>query len=160
VFLYPCTCLIEGTNLSEGRGTPLPFEVMGAPDLDEFRLAETLNRLELKGVRFRPTVFKPSESKHTGQICRGIQVHLTDRRCFQPLTAGLHLLRVLLDIYPLFSFLETSWEGVHPHIDLLMGSSQARIQLLAGSSVAEITAEWARSEKAFRAERKPYLLYD
>lgn len=159
VHIYPCTCLLEGTNLSEGRGTPLPFEVIGAPWLDGVAMAFALNCLSLPGVRFRPVLFKPVESKWAGQVCQGVQVHLIDLDAFQPLRTGLHLLRYLLDEAPEFEFLTTSWEGTQPHFDLLMGGDEVRRRLVKGAAVEEIISTWAEFEQAFRAEREPFLLY-
>jgi uncharacterized protein YbbC (DUF1343 family) len=81
---YPGTCLIEGTTLTEGRGTALPFEVAGAPWLDGVELAEKLNHLRLPGVLFRSTAIKPASSKHANQVCGAVQLHVTERRVFRP----------------------------------------------------------------------------
>ncbi len=89
--VYPGTCLLEGTTLSEGRGTALPFELAGAPWLDPYRLADDLNGLNLPGVRFRPAYFEPATSKHAGRRCAGVQIHVTARDDLQPVTLGMHL---------------------------------------------------------------------
>ena len=112
--VYPCTCLVEGTNLSEGRGTALPFEQIGAPWVDGWRLAERLNQPGLEGVIFRPTGFTPLTSKHAGQACGGVQLHVTDRARFQPLRVGVHLLAACRDLFPDdFQFLPSTLAG-HP----------------------------------------------
>lgn len=158
--VYPGTCFIEGTNLSEGRGTALPFEVVGAPWLDDRALARALNRLALPGVRFRPTQFEPSASKHAGQMCQGVQIHVTDRAAFRPVEAGLHVVAACRAQAPeRFTFLSTSWEGRPPHFDLLAGNATIREGLAAGVPVAELTAGWPAIAAEFEERRQPHLLY-
>ncbi len=160
VTVYPGTCFIEGTNLSEGRGTALPFELIGAPWLDGRRLADTLNRLDLDGVRFRPAEFVPSASKHAGQPCGGVQVHVTNRDALRSVTLGLHLLAACRAVaLEQFGFLPSSWEGRPPHLDLLLGDARIREGLAAGVPVDELTAEWAAIAAAWIEKRRPYLLY-
>lgn len=145
--LYPGTCLIEGTNLSEGRGTALPFELCGAPWLDGYRLAEALNALDLAGARFRPAHFAPTASKHAGQVCGGVQLHITDRQALRPVAAGLHLIAACRAQDPQrFEFLPSSWEGHPPHFDLLAGSPRVRAGLEAGVPPEELAAEAGASE--------------
>lgn len=158
--VYPGVCLIEGTNLSEGRGTALPFEVAGAPWLDAHRLAQSLNALDLPGVRFRPTHFIPSAGKHTGQPCQGVQVHVLARDAFQPVRMGVHLVAACRAAAPdQFAFLSASWEGRVPHFDLLMGNAAVREQIETGVAVADLTASWKATEDDFRQQRATYLLY-
>ncbi|MFC1466699.1 MAG: exo-beta-N-acetylmuramidase NamZ domain-containing protein [Candidatus Brachytrichaceae bacterium NZ_4S206] len=159
--VYPGMCLIEGTNLSEGRGTALPFEVAGAPWLDAHRLAQSLNALDLPGVRFRPTHFIPSAGKHTGQPCQGVQVHVLARNVFQPVRMGVHLVAACRAAAPdRFAFLAASWEGRAPHFDLLMGNAAVRMGIEAGLPVEELIADWQASEADFCRRRAPYLLYE
>ncbi|MGQ9841682.1 MAG: exo-beta-N-acetylmuramidase NamZ family protein [Anaerolineae bacterium] len=158
--VYPGTCFIEGTNLSEGRGTALPFEVVGAPWLDGHALAHALNQLALPGVRFRPTQFEPAASKHAGQMCQGVQIHVTDRAAFRPVEAGLHVVAACRAQAPeRFTFLSTSWEGRPPHFDLLAGNATIREGLAAGVPVAELTAGWPAIAAEFEERRQPHLLY-
>lgn len=158
--VYPGTCFLEGTNLSEGRGSSLPFETAGAPWIEGGRLADTLNSLALPGVRFRPTCFVPSASKHAGQLCSGVQIHVIDREIFEPVAAGLHLVSACLDQAPGdFRFLESSWEGGKPHFDLLAGSARVREGLLARQPVCEIVQEWTAYCTAFEEVRRSVLLY-
>lgn len=158
--VYPGTCLIEGTNLSEGRGTPLPFEILGAPWVDSYRLAQSLNENNLPGVRFRPHAFSPCDSKHAGSKCGGIQVHVTERNSYKPVETGVHLLAACLSHNPeRFEFLSTSWEGTPPHLDLLMGTEKVRQGLLAGVPVRDICAEWDSTEFAYVQKVRPFLLY-
>jgi uncharacterized protein YbbC (DUF1343 family) len=158
--VYPGTCLVEGTNLSEGRGTALPFEIVGAPWLDGYALAHSLNRLDLPGVRFRPHAFTPSDSKHRGIKCGGVQIHVTDRAALRPVYVGLHVLAACRAQNPeRFEFLATSWEGAPPHLDLLMGTARVREGLLADEPVDAIVADWAHVAATFRATRAFALLY-
>jgi uncharacterized protein YbbC (DUF1343 family) len=159
--VYPGMCFIEGTNLSEGRGTSLPFEITGAPWLDGHALAERLNALALPGVRFRAHTFTPSASKHAGVICKGVQVHVTDREAFLPVRTGLHVLEACRALaLDEFAFLSTGVEGRPPHMDLLAGSARIREHLLAGQPLEALFAGWPAVREAFQAACAPYLLYD
>ncbi len=159
--VYPGMCLIEGTNLSEGRGTALPFEVVGAPWLDGDALAQGLNRLALPGVRFRSTHFVPSASKHAGLSCQGVQVHVTDREAFRAVETGLHVVAVCRALAPdRFAFLASSWEGRPPHFDLLTGDPALREGLAAGASVADLISGWPTATASFAEARRPYLCYE
>lgn len=160
VALYPGTCLLEGTNLSEGRGTALPFELCGAPWLDGEALAAQLNALALPGVRFRPVHFTPTASKHAGELCEGVQLHLMDQARLEPLTVGVHLLAACRAQRPdAFAILSSSWEGRPPHLDLLCGSPQLREALEQESDLEALLLEWRAQSAAFAVERQPYLLY-
>lgn len=157
---YPGTCLIEGTNLSEGRGTALPFEIVGAPWLDGYSLADGLNGLNLDGVRFRPITFTPSDSKYVHQICYGVQVHVTDRHAFRPVKTGLHIIAACrAQDTSKFEFLPTSWEGTPPHLDLLVGDSSAREGLQANQPIEMITRGWDADAARFEKIRARYLMY-
>jgi uncharacterized protein YbbC (DUF1343 family) len=158
---YPGMCFVEGTNLSEGRGTGLPFEIAGAPFLDGYALAESLNALKLAGVIFRPIAFTPSASKHAGVECYGVQVHITDRAAFHPVTVGLHVLAACRALAPdRFEFLPTSWEGRPPHFDLLTGDTRVRAGLLANQPIETIMCAWTTDLARFEAARTRYLLYE
>lgn len=157
---YPGICLVEGTNLSEGRGTALPFEVVGAPWLDGFALAQWLNALRLEGVIFRPTVFTPCSSKHAGEECYGVQLHVTDRASYSAVETGLQVVGACRAQNPdRFEFLKTSWEGNSPHFDLLVGNAQVREGFIAHQPVSEIVATWEDEIAAFDGKRSKYLLY-
>jgi len=160
--LYPGMCLLEGTNVSEGRGTPLPFEICGAPWIDGHVLAVSLNDLAPAGVRFRPIQFVPSApSKFEGRLCHGVQVHLLDRKVVRPLTVGLHLLATVKKLYPSeFAWREGSWEGAHPHFDLLMGTDKVRQALNAGADVNGLVSSWTDDLTHFAEACRPYLLYN
>ncbi len=150
--LYPGMCLLEGTNLSLGRGTALPFEVCGAPWLDGYALAKALNELQLPGVRFRETVFTPSISNHAGSECRGVQVHVTDRDSLRPVEMALHLIAIAR------CFSGDSWMW-NPHFERLAGDGRLHSALEAGTGVAEILATWEESISEFVHQREKYLMY-
>lgn len=158
--VYPGTCLIEGTNISEGRGTALPFEVLGAPWLDGYTLSKSLNQLALPGVRFRPHAFIPTFGKHQDVKCGGIQVHVTDRQALRPVEMGLHILAACRAQNPeKIEFLSTSWEGAPPHLDLLMGTAKVREGLENKVPVADIISDWKAPEEHFLRTRQAFLLY-
>ena len=157
---YPGMCLIEGTNLSEGRGTPLPFEIAGAPWLDGYTLAEELNAQRFDGVFFLPITFTPDAGRHAGQVCRGVQVHVTDRDGFRPVMVGLHLIAACrVQNTDRFEFLSTSWEGQAPHLDLLTGTPRARAAIEKGESLALLAKEWESDLARFQETRSKYLIY-
>lgn len=159
--VYPGTCLIEGTNLSEGRGTALPFHLVGAPWMDEWQLATALNQLALPGVYFRPVAFQPAASKWVGQRCGGVQLHVADRRAFRPVTVGLHLLATTRALYPdKFVYRKSGEENKHPYIDLLIGTARVRRALDGGVSVADLVASWANELDQFAQASCLYHLYD
>ena len=156
--LYPGTGLVEATNLSEGRGTTRPFELIGAPWLDPFALATEMDARELPGVRFRPMFMRPMFSKQAGETCGGVQVHVTDRAALQPVMLGVHL----LDVLKRQSGDRWEWSGDGGgrfFLDLLLGSDRPRQQLDGGAQVAEITAGWDDDVATFAERRRPYLLY-
>jgi uncharacterized protein YbbC (DUF1343 family) len=161
-FVYPGQCLLEGTNLSEGRGTTRPFELCGAPWIDPLRLCARLRDEGLPGVAFRPAWFRPTFQKFAGQTCGGVQVHVLDREAVRPVRTGLALLAALREQSgPAFAWRREVYEFVTAPIaiDLLFGSDRERTALEAGQSPAEIARAWELEEEAFRARRRPYLLY-
>jgi uncharacterized protein YbbC (DUF1343 family) len=158
---YPCTCFFEGTNISEGRGTALPFEVIGAPWIDSHRLAQYLNKKKIPGVKFCPVSFSPVDSKFKRERCHGVQVHILERDTFRPIFTALHLLEsFILFSQGQFQFLDTSWEGKQPHFDLLMGTDIVRSQIENGISPDDISSLWKRTTQKFEVGRHKYLLYE
>lgn len=160
--VYPGMCLVEGTNLSEGRGTTRPFELAGAPWLDARALVEALEAWELPGVRFRPVRFQPAFQKHAGEECRGAQLHVTDRLAFRPVLTGLAFLCAARAQDPgRFRWREEPYEFVsdRPAIDLLAGGPGWREAIEAGVPPAEIAAAWRDAERGFLRDREPFLLY-
>jgi uncharacterized protein YbbC (DUF1343 family) len=158
VTLYPGTCLVEGTSVSEGRGTTRPFELVGAPWIDPFALAEDLGQRAIPGVRFRPVYFTPTFSKHAGASCGGIQVHVVDRVALRPVTLGLHLLDALrAQDRSAFSWRRNT-DGRYA-IDLLYGSDRLRRSIDEGLSGSDLAAMWAREVEDFERQRADVLLY-
>lgn len=164
--VYPGGCLVEGTALSEGRGTTRPFQLVGAPGLDPIRLADRLEAAGLPGVRFVPTYFRPGFQKHAGALCGGVELIVTDPVAFPSLRSGVELLaacrRVLGDA---FAWREAAYEFVsdRPAIDLLAGGPALRRAIDAGDAgrrdLDGWIASWAADEAAFREEREAVLLY-
>ena len=152
--VYPGLCLIEGTNLSEGRGTTRPFEFIGAPWLKNQELAQQLNRLRLPGVHFRPQAFTPTFSKYRGELCQGIQVHVLDRDQFQPIPALLHILTEVHNLHP------SQLKFQDEFFDQLAGNSWIRQGLLQGRPVETLVRRWQPALDEFKRKRKKYLIYD
>jgi uncharacterized protein YbbC (DUF1343 family) len=154
--LYPGTCLIEGTNMSEGRGTTQPFEVAGAPWLNPFEYAGALNSLSLPGIWFRPTYFVPVAFKHAGERCGGVQVHIADREAVSAFDIGIHMIHVAKTIFP-----EFQWRN-DPNtyaIDLLAGTDELRTGIDDGAGPADLERLWAPGRARFEETRARYLLY-
>lgn len=158
-FVYPGTCFVEGTNLSEGRGTTLPFEVVGAPFIDAEHLADVLNSLDLPGVRFRPTTFVPTFSKHQGQMCHGVQLHVLDRRTYQTVRTGLCLIETVAQLYKEFAFLTPPKEGQRHFFDLLTGTDQVRTLINNRQPLTSLFVQWEDQQAEFRALSEPFRLY-
>jgi uncharacterized protein YbbC (DUF1343 family) len=151
--VYPGTCLFEGTVFSEGRGTTRPFEIIGRPELD-WRWAERLNELRLPGVRFREAYFSPTFSKWVGQVCGGVQVHITDERSFEAIRTAITMIVTAKQLYPsLFAWRPDNF------IDKLSGSDRLRLMVDAGAGVDEVIGEWQGELAAFRRQRERYLIY-
>lgn len=161
--VYPGQCLIEGTNLSEGRGTTRPFELCGAPWLDPLELARRMNAAGLPGVVFRPVRFRPTFQKHAGIDCGGVQLHVTDREAFRPVRTSLALLIEIRRLDPdRFAWRTAEYEFVTDPIaiDLLFGSDRERRAIEAGGSWEEIAAAWDDDEQAFGMRRHHAWLYE
>jgi len=160
--VYPGTVLFEGTMVSEGRGTTRPFELIGAPWIDGTDLAARLNRLGLNGVYFREAGFEPTFQKYAKEPCEGCQIHVTSRREFEPVKAGVAIMR---ETYALgdgrFKWREPPYEYEHDKmpIDILAGSTQLREQIEGQVPVEAIAESWRAGVKTFEDAREPYLLY-
>lgn len=160
--LYPATCLLEGTNYSEARGTMEPFEVLGAPWVDGEKLAEKLNSYNLKGIQFKPRTFVPDSivdgikiypPKFLGEKVEGVEIVITDRDKLESAKAGVYILHALLELYP------DKFEWRNARMDGLLGTSRIREQLQTGVSPEQIVTEWDDAEEKFRTKREKYLLY-
>jgi uncharacterized protein YbbC (DUF1343 family) len=159
--VYPGGCLIEGTNLSEGRGTTRPFELGGAPFLDARQLASQLARRDLPGVTFRAAAFRPAFHKYRGQLCQGVQVHVTDTRRFKPFATYLALIVAARRQSRLFRWRRPPYEGERRKlpIDLLCGGDRIRRAVEHGIPLASIERSWRPDLAGFTWRRRPYLLY-
>ena len=161
--VYPGMCLIEGTKLSEGRGTTLPFELCGAPGIDAHPLVEALADEKLPGVLFRPQYFKPTFQKCAGKICGGVQLHVTDRNSFKPLLTGIAVIRTIAQLFPkIFQWRTEPYEFVSDRlaIDLLYGHPEFRETLLPQNrTLTEIEESWQTDLANFQGIRKNYLYY-
>jgi uncharacterized protein YbbC (DUF1343 family) len=160
--VYPGGVLFEGTNVSEGRGTTRPFELLGAPWVAAERFADDLNRRELPGVFFRPVFFEPTFHKHAGQGCGGVQVHVRDRRTFRAVEAGVTLLEAFRAAGPdRFQWKTPPYEYEYNRmpIDCLAGSTELREQIDADVPAHDIARSWEAPVAAFRTIRERFLVY-
>jgi uncharacterized protein YbbC (DUF1343 family) len=160
--VYPGGCLIEATQLSEGRGTTRPFQLIGAPEIEPRALAAELAAANLGGVHFVPTYFRPQYQKHAGATCGGVQIQVTDPKAYRPYRAGVELLAAARRLVPTAAAWRTeAYEFVadRPAIDLLVGDDALRLSLEADKDAGEWVATWGADEEAFRAERREILIY-
>ena len=160
--VYPGAVLFEGTMLSEGRGTTRPFELIGAPWIDGERLAEAMNGHGLPGVHFRPVFFEPTFQKHARETCGGCQIHVLDRRAFEPVRTAVELIAEFRRQDPArFAWRQPpyEYEREKPPIDILSGSDRLRLVIDGGGRAAALVDEWAADASAFRRQREKYLLY-
>jgi len=159
--VYPGMCLLEGTNLSEGRGTTRPFEVFGAPWLESVAFTEALNGLGLPGVLFLPAQFRPMFDKHAGKQCGGARIHVTDRAAFRPFQTGLRVIEAARKAGPLeFRWRTEPYEyDDRPAIDLLTGSSSYRQTVESGEGLRGEIARHFEGARQFRTRREAHLLY-
>lgn len=150
--LYPGIGLLEGTNVSVGRGTDRPFEVLGAPWCDGAALAARLRAAELPGVTFVPIRFTPTASKHKGSECSGIDILITDWRAFEPVRTGVAIACALRALHP------DAWET--KKLDWLLKDKASADAIVAGETADAIVARWQKGLDLFRMRRKPFLLYE
>ena len=161
--VYPGGVLFEGTNVSEGRGTTRPFELIGAPWVDANALVETLSAERLPGAVFRPVVFEPTFQKHAGHACAGCQVHVVDRQRFEPVKTAVALMQAIrqqgLATYE-WRKPPYEYEAVKRPIDILAGTDTLRLQIDAGLGASEIADSWSTQVGTFRRIRDRFLSYD
>ena len=151
--IYPGLCLLEGTNVSEGRGTQMPFRQFGAPWIDSAELTGRLNKLNLPGVRFEPTTFTPASSKHQGLECHGVRVVVTDRERLESYYTGVRIVEEIVRMYP------RNLEWKVAHFDHLCGTSAIREAIAGGRSVDELRTAWKPALQSFLKIRNRYLIY-
>lgn len=160
--VYPGQVIWEGTNVSEGRGTTLPFELVGAPFWEHKPIMQALASTDLPGCFLRPLIFEPTSGKWAGQACVGFHLHVTDARTFLPYRTSLALLQAVLRLYPQeFRYKEPPYEYEFERLpmDLILGSQKVRKALENGLSMGEIEADWQEGLREFKDMRMRYLLY-
>jgi uncharacterized protein YbbC (DUF1343 family) len=159
--VYPGQCLFEATNVSEGRGTTRPFEIVGAPFLDGHAWAAALADAKLAGLRLRPVVFRPTFHKFAGKPCGGVQLHVFDAAAFRPYRTGVALIAAARKLGgDAFRWRTEPYEFVAdpPAIDLLTGSGEVRSAIEAGASLGDIEATFVPFERAFAELRRLALI--
>ncbi|HUG54958.1 MAG TPA: DUF1343 domain-containing protein [Vicinamibacteria bacterium] len=160
--VFPGAVHLEGTQMSEGRGTTRPFELAGAPYVEAEDYARRLNGLGLPGVHYRSTVFQPTFQKHAGKGCGGVQIHVLDREAFEPVISGVAVVKTAYDMYTReFRWKEPPYEYVYDRnpFDVISGTAALRAAIERGDSLESIESSWRNGLEAFRRDRLPYLLY-
>ena len=161
--VYPGSVLFEGAAVSEGRGTTRPFEIIGSPYIEPRALAEEVAKQHLPAVVFRPLHFEPTFHKFAGQLCGGVQIHVTDRGAFKPVITAVAIISAIRRLYPNdFAWRQPPYEYVCDKLpfDVINGSSRLREQIEAGSPLTEIEKGWQVDLNEFAKQREPFLLYD
>ena len=160
--VFPGAVHFEGTQISEGRGTTRPFELIGAPYIEPTEYAQALNNLKFPGVFFRSCIFRPTFQKHGGVSCGGVQTHVLDREAFEPVVTGIAMVKVAYDLYGSeFRWKEPPYEYVYDRnpFDVIAGTSSIREGVERGDSLDEIRSSWPERFHEFTRAREQYLLY-
>jgi uncharacterized protein YbbC (DUF1343 family) len=160
--VYSGQVVWEGTNCSEGRGTTLPFELVGAPFWEHDKILQYLARTELPGCLFRPLVFQPTSGKWAEEPCVGFQIHVNNPEAFLPYRTSLALLQAVMCLYPdHYSYKKPPYEYEYKRLpmDLILGDSVLRKALEAGESISRLEEKWQPELEQFLEKRKKYLLY-
>jgi uncharacterized protein YbbC (DUF1343 family) len=160
--VYPGQVIWEGTNISEGRGTALPFELFGAPFLRHREITDLLDHALLAGCLLRPLMFQPTSNKWAGSNCPGFQLHVTDAGSFRPYRVALALLQAMLKLYPADFALKAppyEYEYEKQPLDLILGSQQVRLALADGVEIQNLEESWQDELREFDDVRQRYFLY-
>jgi len=160
--VFPGTVYLEGTQLSEGRGTTRPFELLGAPYIEAEEYARALTAFGLEGVHFRPSNFQPTFQKHAGRTCGGVQLHVRDRERFEPVITGIATIKAAYDLYEEdFRWKEPPYEYVYDKnpFDVIAGTLKLRAQIESHETLAQIEQSWTAGLADFEDARSRYLLY-
>jgi uncharacterized protein YbbC (DUF1343 family) len=160
--VYPGMCLLEGTNLSEGRGTTRPFEIFGAPFIDPYKLYKVLAEQKLEGVIFRPLYFQPTFQKWYGKLCGGLQIHIVDRNKYKSLKTAIAILSAVFSLYPKnFEYRKPPYEYEYKKLpfDILVGNNILRNLIEKGASLESIESLMDKEVTKFNQIRERYLLY-
>lgn len=161
--VYPGQVIWEGTNVSEGRGTTMPFLLCGAPFVRQKEVSRFLERIPLPGCVLRPVVFEPTSGKWSGQSCNGFQIHVTNMGIYRPYRTSLALLQAMLNLYPQqFAYKDPPYEYEYEKLplDLILGDQQVRLALEEGHDIIELEQGWTRELEDFKERCAPVLLYD
>jgi len=161
--VYPGMCLLEGTTLSEGRGSTTPFQLCGAPFIRPEEYARLLNEQEVPGVYFRPTHFKPTFNKFAGRNTGGVYLHVTDPKAFLPFLAGVAVVWAARKLYGgpcAFPHAVYEFNSTHPAFDLLAGNEEIRVMIESGKGLSAIASSWSPDEKEFGTGKASYHQYD
>ncbi|HIJ60619.1 MAG TPA: DUF1343 domain-containing protein [Nitrospirae bacterium] len=162
--VYPGQCLLEGTNISEGRGTTRPFEIFGAPFIDPDKLLKRLKEYRLKGCLFRPLYFQPTFHKFAGQICGGAQIHITNRLKYKPFETSVVIIKSIIDLYPkekIWRDPPYEYEYHKLPIDIIVGTDRLRLDIENNKSLKAMSSWWQRDAIQFnKTVMKKYTLYD
>ncbi len=160
--VFPATVHIEGTELSEGRGTTKPFELNGAPFIDPYAWIDALETYKFDGVKFRHVFFRPTFQKWAGSTCGGLQLHITNREAFTPVIVGIAMIKTAYDLYKdSFEWKRDPYEYVFDQnpFDVVCGTDKIRKQIEDGVSLRAIEDTWTSGESEFAEARHPFLLY-
>jgi len=162
--VYPGMCLLEGTNISEGRGTTRPFEIFGAPFIEPELLVNHLKKFRLPGVIFRPMYFQPTFQKHAGKLCGGAQIHVTNRERFRPFKTGVAVLKTVYDLYPehfAWRLPPYEYETKKMPIDILAGTERLRKDIESGVDLEQMEEWWKDQCLQFQKKTKgKFLIYE
>ncbi len=161
--VFPGTVHLEGTQVSEGRGTTRPFELIGAPYINSDKLADHLTRMQLPGVFFRPCGFRPTFQKHAEQICGGVQIHVTDRTTFRPVVTGVAIVKAIYELYPddfAWKLPPYEYEFDKNPFDVIAGTDSLRAQIENGEPTDQIVESWSAPLQDFLQVRKEFLSYE
>jgi len=160
--VYPGMCLLEGTNISEGRGSARPFEMFGAPFVHPGTIVKVLNEFRLPGVAFRPLSFQPTFQKHANKLCNGAQIHVTDRERFKPFKTGVAILKAIHNTYPrdlVWKQPPYEYEEINLPIDILAGTNRLRKEIETWTELHAMERWWKEEVRGFEKIRKKYLMY-
>jgi uncharacterized protein YbbC (DUF1343 family) len=151
--VYPGQVFLEGTNISEGRGTEKPFELLGAPWIDGPILTKKINQIDLPGITFSEAWFTPTFSKYNGELCGGTQIHVLDRDIFRPFESSLHIIKIIKDMYP------DQFKFHAEYFDKIMGTKLIRHSIEKGMGIEDIAKGYEKQLEEFDKLRRSYLLY-
>jgi uncharacterized protein YbbC (DUF1343 family) len=160
--VFPATVHVEGTELSEGRGTTKPFELNGAPFIDPYVWAGELDKFDFPGVAFRPCFFQPTFQKWAGRTCGGVQIHVIDRENFTPVIVGIAMIKTAYDLYTEhFQWKQSAYEYVFDKnpFDVVCGTDKIRKAIESGDSLQQIEVDWEDRSEVFRENRGASLMY-